>query len=382
MGQGGAFAARASDPSAIFFNPAGISYLKGLNIMAGTTLVLPKSSFRGPSNFNTNQETKMNNLVFLPSNAYVTYSLENGLGLGLGFFTPYGLGSEWPDNWVGKALTTKTTLQTFYFNPTVSYRFGDCSGFNGSVGVGFDYVLSTVLLKRRIPNFDPEPTITLETNKAGTGYGFTAGLLLKPIQDVSVGVSYRSKTKIDFDGKATFDGGSPAVQQLLPGGDASTSITMPSILFAGVAVRAMKDLEVEADIQLTGWSSYDKLEIDFAQETSAQEDQEFAKNYKDVFMIRLGAEYTMDNLQLRAGYIFDKNPVPDETLDPMLPDADRNDITLGVGYKLTENWMVDLSYMLVLFKQRTQDPGVSINGFDGTYNSTAHLFALDISYHF
>lgn len=382
MAQGGAFVARASDPSAIFFNPAGIAYLKGLNIMAGTTMVLPLVSFRGPSNFNTNQETKMNNIVFLPSNAYVTYSMENGLSFGLGFFNPYGLGVEWGESWVGKAITTKSTVQTFYFNPTVSYRFGDPTGFNGSVGVGFDYVLGTVLLRKRIPNFDPQPTIALETSKPGTGTGFSAGILVKPVEGVSVGVSYRSPTKIDFNGTAKIDGASAAVQPLFPGGDATTSIKLPATLFAGVAVKPIENLELEADYQFTGWSSYDKLEIDFAQETSAQKDQSYPKNYEDVFMIRLGAEYTMGDMQLRAGYIFDKSPVPDASLEPLLPDANRNDLSFGLGYKLTPNWTIDVSYMMVLFNQRTTDPGVTMNKFDGTYNSTAHLFAIDIGYHF
>jgi len=382
MGQGGAFAARASDPSAIYFNPAGIGYLKGLNIMAGTTMIIPLVAFRGPSNFNTNQETKMNNLVFFPSNVYVTYSIENGLSFGLGFFNPFGLGTEWPNDWVGKAITTKATIQTYFFNPTVAYRFGDTAGFNAAVGVGFNYALGGVLLKKRIPNFDPQPTITLETSRPGTGMGFTAGILLKPIEGISIGLSYRSPTKIDLSGTATIDGASPTVQPLFPGGDATTSIKFPSVLFAGVAYRPVRNLELEADFQFTGWSSYDQLEINFDKETTAQKDQVFPKNYKDVFMIRLGAEYTLGNLQLRAGYIFDKNPVPDESLEPLLPDANRNDLSIGFGYRLTPNWTVDVSYMVVLFNQRTTDPGVTMNKFDGTYNSTAHLFAIDISYHF
>jgi long-chain fatty acid transport protein len=45
MGMGGAFIAVASDPSAIYFNPAGLSQLKGLKVMMGATFIAPRTTF-------------------------------------------------------------------------------------------------------------------------------------------------------------------------------------------------------------------------------------------------------------------------------------------------------------------------------------------------
>lgn len=374
LGQGGAFTARAGDPSAIFFNGAGLSFLSGTNIMLGATAVIPSTTFRGPIEYNTNAETKMDKQIFTPPNVYITHSMDNGLSFGAGVFTPYGLGTEWPDNWVGRGITTKIELQTFFINPTVAYRILP----QLSISAGFDYVFANVTLKKKITNFSPEGDLSLKGD--GHGTGFTAGILYKPMDIVSVGASYRSKTKLDLSGTANFSNLPAPAVVLFPGGDVSTSITTPANYFIGVAVKPINDLEIEFDYQGIGWSSYNELPITFTTQTAAQTNQVQIENYKDTYMLRIGAEYTYCLWQFRAGYIYDHSPVEDAYVDPLLPDANRNDICVGVGYKLTESIQLDVAYMFVGFKQRTVTN--TISQFDGTYNSTADLFGLDISYRF
>ena len=137
----GAFTARAWDPSAIYFNPAGLSNLKGLNIMLGGTLIIPSTTFTDPND----TQTKMNSLTFFPPNAYVTYNFDNGLAAGIGVFTPEGLGTSWPSDCGRKDIITKISLQSFDINPTVSYSI---LGGMASVGVGFDYAVGSVELEK------------------------------------------------------------------------------------------------------------------------------------------------------------------------------------------------------------------------------------------
>ncbi len=89
-------------------------------------------------------------------------------------------------------------------------------------------------------------------------------------------------------------------------------------------------------------------------------------------------------LTLRGGLIYDITPQPASKMEPMLPDADRIDLTAGIGYKINEQISLDLAYMLVLFSERKSIYYESSNGtlFHGTYNSTAHLFGFDVSYQF
>jgi long-chain fatty acid transport protein len=368
MGQGGAFAARASDLSAIYFNPAGLAYQKGAQVYVGVTLIMPKTSFFGPDQLNTNQETKMVSQAFNPINVYASYQITDDLVFGVGVNNPYGLGTEWPADWSGKFISTKVDLQTFFYSPTLAYKLTD----KFSVGVGMNYVTGKVTLKRVLSDpFDPHANASIEAN--GTGIGWNVGVLYKASTDLSIGVSYRSQVKIDANGTATFD----PMRSVYPAGDVSSSLTLPATGFLGVAYSPIKDLTLEADYQYVGWSSYKELAVTFKKDNSVSTSP---KNYEDTYLIRVGGEYTMGDWQLRAGYLYDHTPAPTMYVEPLLPDANRNEVSVGLGYNLTKNISVDLAYMFIKFDQR-KAVGTAVN-FDGTYSSSANLFAVDFGYSF
>ena len=397
MAVGGAFVARASDPSALFFNPAGMSQLRGTQIMAGTTLIMPSFKFRGPTNYNVNTEVKMADQVFTPINFYATHTFDggtlDGLAIGLGVYNPYGLGTKWDDNWVGKTITQETKLTTFFFSPTVSYAINDMI----SVGAGASYVLGDVKLRQAVTLFDPAMNLDLEGD--GNGFGWNASILVKPIDLLSVGFCYRSSVKLDLEGTAKFSNQTTSMAALFPGGDVKTSIELPSTFFAGIAFFPMDNLEIEVDYQGTGWSSYKQLDIDFVNDATTdpnkvikQADVSSPKNYEDSYIIRAGVEYNLVNagLKLRGGFLYDKNPVPDAHVEPLLPDANRQGISFGLGYKVMPSLTIDASYLFLSFAQRTTtatsfdtrptggtDYGVY---FDGTYNGSTHLIAIDFTY--
>ncbi|MFZ1289678.1 MAG: outer membrane protein transport protein, partial [Melioribacteraceae bacterium] len=163
MGLGGAFTGLANDPSAIYFNPAGITQLCGTHLIGGTTLILPSSTFRGPSP--SISETKMNSQVFNPIHFYATQQVYDKFFLGLGVGNNYGLGTKWDENWVGRFMTVQTEIRTFFFNAVASYKIMD----EVSVGFGYVFAYGDVLINRKInlAPFNSEPSLELE----GTGYG-------------------------------------------------------------------------------------------------------------------------------------------------------------------------------------------------------------------
>ncbi|MBE0645187.1 MAG: outer membrane protein transport protein [Bacteroidetes bacterium] len=389
MAQAGAFAARANDPSAIFFNPAGLSFQRGAHLMAGATLITPSYSYYGPSNLNSNEQWDMETKMFYPPNLYLTNTwtdgMLKGLAVGIGVTTPYGLGTEWEDNWVGRAVTREIELQTFYVMPTVSYAFNDFI----SVGAGLNIVFSNVTLRRAVTNF--EPTMDLELEGTGnTAISWNAGVMFRPLENVSLGFTYRAETKLEFEGTANFH--PPAsLEPLFPGGDVKTGINPPATWFAGVAWSPVDNFDLEFDFQGIQWSSYDKLTIDFvtdAQNTPGvkQDDVTSAKDYEDTWIARFGMEYrlTGTGLALRAGYFYDKNPVPDKSLEPLLPDADRHGLNIGIGFDVLSSITLDAAYLHLFFLDRvteaTSYPGGAY--LDGRYTGTADLFAFNISYAF
>jgi len=368
MGQGGAFAARASDLSAIYFNPAGLAYQNGVQVYVGVTLIMPKTSFFGPDQLNTNQETKMVSQTFNPINVYASCQITDDLVVGMGVNNPYGLGTEWPADWSGRFISTKVDLQTFFFTPTLAYKLSQ----KFSVGVGMNYATGKVTLKSVLSDpFDPHANVSIEAN--GTGIGWNVGVKYQASDNLSIGVSYRSQVKIDANGTATFD----PMRSVYPAGDVSSSLTLPATGFLGIAYTPMKSLTLEADYQYVGWSSYKELALTFKKDNSVEVSP---KNYADTYILRVGGEYTAGDWQLRAGYLYDHSPAPTAYVEPLLPDANRNEVSVGLGYNLTKNVSVDLAYMFIKFDQR-KAVGTAIN-FDGTYNSTANLFAVDFGYSF
>ncbi len=377
MGMGGAFIAVASDPSAIYFNPAGLSQLRGLKVMMGATFIAPRSTFRGPAPSIT--EHKMVRQIFYPINLYGSYQLSNKIVVGLGLNNPFGLGTKWPEDWVGRFMATETRLRTFFLTPAFSYKVSEYI----SIGWGLDFVYGQVLLKRKVDlaPFTGEANVKLEGD--GNGFGYRFGILAHPIKDLSVGFSYRGDVTLNFKGTAEAQG--PAqLKDRLPSGDVKTSLTTPQNFNFGVAYKVMPDLLLAASLQYVTWSSYKELNVDFADPNF--QDISLPKNWFDSYIVRFGGEYNLlSNLDVRAGMIYDKNPIRDEYVDPTLPDSDRLGFTLGAGYKMN-NLTFDFSYMFLRVAERTISNSkvyyVGDTPFNGTYNTTSHLFGFNVTYNF
>ncbi len=406
-GLGGAFVARAADPSAIYFNPAGLAFQKGFNLLAGATFILPSTKISAING--TTQTAEMESQIFYPPNLYVTYEFSDGLVGGLGVFTPFGLGSKYDKNWIGGQLSVETEVQTFYINPTIAYKLSD----NFSVGAGVSFIYGAVTLNRRVPMYNtltpqalPSGTYYIPSNPGlgdillegtGTGFGFNVGMIYKPTACLSFGASFRSETMLEFSGDAVFSG-MGALASYFPGGEGTATLPMPMNFQAGVAYKISDALTAEVDFQYVGWSAYDKLELDLPAgpainlivgppvppsplpQTATrvlQGPSSEDKLWEDGYLFRAGLEYVYNDCwTFRAGGLLDYTPQPTAKMEPMLPDANRVDLTLGVGYRMSKDVTLDLSYMIVMFEDRTS----TYTPFKASYESVAHLIGFNIGY--
>jgi long-chain fatty acid transport protein len=129
------------------------------------------------------------------------------------------------------------------------------------------------------------------------------------------------------------------------------------------------------------WNAYKTLDLNLPAPVGKISE---VKKWNDGTTVRVGAEYKYSpEITLRGGLIMDLTPQPSSTTEPMLPDADRYDISLGGSYKIDNNWHVDASYMLVLFSDKTVGVGIPNNSLHpGTYSSTAHVISVNVGYAF
>jgi len=420
MGMANAFVAQADDPSALFYNPAGIAFLKGTQVSLGSLIIaVPQTEFTGTTSISGNIPLgngtspvyeKAKRDLFISPSLYATYSLESiPVTFGLGVNSIYPLAKSWDNSSVFRNQIENIAIKPINFQPTVAYRFDD---LNLSIAAGLDVTHTIVTLQKSAYTSSitgGAPYGAFELGELGvdgtaTDVGWNAGMLWKPRKDLSFGVSYRSEITLHIKGDANFQATTPAGLSAmgvdyttLPSSaipftrtrftsTASTTITLPDSLSMAVAWKPIEKLTLEFDAERTGWSSYNKLEIAFdsSSELNVFNNKPSPKNWKDVWAYKVGGQYAYNkNIDLRAGYAYDTNPIPDSTLGPELPDSDRHNVSMGMGIH-NDTVALDCAYMWVHWVDRTSNnqDNMTLTGQNGTLKSDAHLFGANITVKF
>jgi len=399
MGMGFAFVAQADNPSAIYFNPAGITQLEGQNFAIGGTYVHEYGgTFTGVTPLTGGQSVyeRQKTLKYLIPNMYFTsMSKDTGIAWGIGVFVPFGLGQQY-NSWSGSIFrnqTVKIELMTVVINPTIAYKVNEYV----SIGAGIDYMYGMAQLGQTPVVNGFGNLYELELDGTGNVWGYNFGILVKPMQNLRIGASYRSPFELKVkNGDVNVRNLHPAYGATGPLGAApSTSmkgratINMPATFTIGVAY-TIDRLTLELDADWTFWSKYKNLSIGFDQQAPTLSDRVMEKNWKDVCALRFGMQYQVtDPLALRLGVVYDPSPVPAETMGPELPDSYRMNYMIGAGYKVGP-WTIDAAFMYIDKSRRTAHnmqasttPGTAAgSGFSGTWTGSAWLAGLDLSYKF
>lgn len=399
MGTAGAFTARADDGSAMWHNAGGLAFQKERSFDVGTTLISNHvSDFEGLGPFpGPGAEGERKGEIFYPSHAYYVQPLAPNWTFGLGFNNPFGLVVEWenPDRWPGRFIAYRSELRTFDLNPTIAWQATP----NVGIGVGVVGRWSDLELKRRIGVPSPfgggaevgDATLSSDLNE---GFGWNVGLLHKVNPSFSWGLSYRSTLEIDYSGDGRFtqiSTGIPAfdaaVRNQLPFDQdlpIETTVEFPDLALLGFAFGLSPNLLLETDVQWTGWSTFDELEIDFTQNPRFSD--VIPEQYEDSYAYRVGLSWTTSpQSQWRFGYVYDETPQPEEAVGPLLPDANRNAVTLGYGYR--GGWDFDIALMYIVFEERTRDetfvtpPGEEPEPiFHGVYDTEGVLLGMTFGF--
>jgi len=381
VAMGGAFTAIADDPSAVYWNAAGLSFLQGTHIMLSSHLVAPQTSFRGVSP--QVDRYRSENRVFFPTHLFASHTINDQWSIGLGFTQPFGLGTTWDENWPGKYLAIETGLTTYVVSPVVSFKPIKTL----SISAGFLYGFANVKITRKSPLsslFADDAFVELEGSDK-FAYGFNAGLMFRPKDFISIGASYSSEMEYEFEGTATTIAPSQFATQV-PSGNITASLTTPQNIAAGIAVDVTKELKLSAEYQYIGWSSYDTLAVDFEDETFT--DIASPRLYKNSYILRFGAYYRLnEQVGLMGGFYFDNMPVDPENLNPSLADSDRLGFSAGIDAQLFEKLKIVGSYLFISAKELTVDNSTQVytpggSKFNGTYNSIANIFSLSFIYSF
>jgi long-chain fatty acid transport protein len=381
---GGAMVGRADDPSAIAYNPAGITQLPGAQVMAGMTVIAPSAEVKTP--FGT--ESAKDN-VWFPPHAYYTQQLNDKWWFGMGLFSRFGLATEFSDDWAGRYNNYYAHIKSASLNPVLAYKVTD----ELSLAAGVEAMWFQFTQKK---NIDPtgtnnplnDPANDIRSKLDGTAYapGLTAAVHYKPLSWLAMGATYRSQMELDVQGWADFTkpGSVPLPPSYFDSTHASGRIILPDMVFAGVTVYPVEDVSVEVGAVWTHWSTYDQLSIDFDNDLAPGVDSSTSvKDWHDTWRYCLGVEWAaLPWLDVRGSYVYDQSPIDDNHADYLVPANDRMIFSGGLGFNF-EPWVVDLSYSYLHIQGRA----VSARPEDGVVssyfqNGQAHMIGASVSYAF
>lgn len=425
------------DGSSIYFNPAHVVDAEGVTASLGATVIDASGEFtydytaRPPY---TGVEVDLQNDPIPVPHGYLTYGLTEKIGLGLGAYVPYGLETNWPVQLAGGSYFDgafegfNSRIQNIYLQPTVAYQITP----KLRVGAGPIVAISSVELRQvldlsqqtaipqgptfgqlGVPFHTAFARVGLEAHNE-IGYGANVGVSFQATDRLSVGVRFTTPITISYEGDAEFTqiqtgltvpadivqngqvvipAGTP-IDGLLQGEfsdgqltsqSVETEITFPYQLVGGVSVQATEKLLLLADYQLTGWSAFDQIPLNFENFGERVREQ----NYESTHAVRLGAEYALLNeLTARLGYLYNTAAAPDEVVTPLLPESDRNQFTIGIGWRPVEQAEINVSYQLLQQNDRRgrvrgPRPGESLTTDlnQGLYSFGAHLFGTTLTLH-
>ena len=391
LSMGGAMVGLADDATAIYWNPSGLSNVKGG--FAGFYLTginpMPKYSWQN-QNFGININADAVSNMYMAPNLFASYQVDQWT-FGLGIFVPAGLGTEWNgDDLVqlsgGESFEWMSRIGVVNIAPAVSYKFSD------QFSLGFAVNIYSGFFDMKRPNEVPSPPAEPNTfsqyteESSGTGVGVTVGAQYKINEMIALGATFRTKTTVTMSGEAEF----PAFELIAvpTKSDFDREVAFPMWIAGGVSVKPCECLVINFDVQYSQWSeSEDVLVTEYKDATwkaalEADDSHLFVLKWEDATQIRLGTEYLpSENWALRLGYYYDPAPAPDETLNILFPSSTNHVITGGVGYRAGD-WSFEAAAEYLFGEERVISDEMDAEGFvnDMPGNHQMDIFAWSIGF--
>ena len=421
--------APCKDASAIFWNPAaGTELPKGLTFYGGLASIQIGGDYT-PDFSTTGNSFRPNIPTSFPPHIFLNWNGAGRYALGLGVYVPYGLTSQWRDDFPGRFSAQRASIATFYIQPNLSFALTPSWSIGGGPVIGH----STVELQQSLDLSSQEiaPGVTFanlgvapgtEFGRAflkgsAMGYGFHVGVHGKIGNSIQVGARYLSSINFKYDdanarfvqlatnlvvpdantgAKIGVPAGTPydyfLATEFRTGGalvsqKVKTAITHPGQFEAGIGYTAPTGTLLSFDYGYVLWNKFDVLPVNF-QGPAAGSSRSLIEDYHNSSSYRFGLEQNFSrywNITGRAGFSLTQTPAPPETVTPLLPDMDRRNFALGVGLPLGGRYSVDLGYLHVDTKgrrgrivERTSESQTAEDLNSGFYRLNANILSLSL----
>ncbi len=384
--RGEAFVATADNASAIYYNPAGITQLDGNNLRSGIYGIYVDADYRPPPSAANagNSYHDVDHFAAVPQ-VFLTHTFDQlPLGVGLGIYAPFGGKVNWPEDTGFRSVATRGALAYTSINPVIAYKI--LPSLSVGAGAMFDY--GKIDLEQGL-RASASPLLNYFLFKGlGWSFGYNAGVRWQPLDQISFGASFRSLAHIDMKGYTEFQQQPLIPSQQLP---AQASYTFPLTAVVGVSYRPTTNWNLEIDADYTDWSSFGTVNLQQAPPPfPIQQNIPVTLKWRPSWIYEFGVTRYFDGgWQVSAGYVFNRNSVPDAFYTPLAADMDRYFLSTGAGYK-GKRFSLDVAYQFgygpthtVTGSTPSSTPGLFAGqSADGSYGFTSHAVIATVGVHF
>jgi len=402
-GMGNAYAGAAAtgeDAGTVFFNPAAMSLIDTPQIAAGGHVIGLKAEFSGSGTrpvalgggAATGGQGGDAGAPAIVPNFYFVMPIGDSMRFGVGVNVPFGLATEYDEDWLGRFQGVKSELMTVNINPSISFKVSEMF----SIGAGINYQrIDAELTNAVVLGAGQTGKATLEADD--DAWGWNAGVLFQPTASTKVGFSYRSKIEYKLDGTTTVTSDSGAPAAILSTGSATADVTMPDSFSLSLAQALNDRVELLADVTFTRWSEINRINIVNPGNGTLRDS--LVLDFDDTYRYSIGVNYKLDDdWKLKAGVAFDETPVKGASSRTVrLPDNDRTWLSLGAQMKVKQNGRLDFGYSHLFvkdadidFTRSQQAPGQTTptasagtaTTVTGSYEGSVDIFSVQYTHSF
>ncbi|MBN1224272.1 MAG: outer membrane protein transport protein [Candidatus Aminicenantes bacterium] len=368
LGIGAAYVGLADDPSAIFYNPAGLILQKNkLNFSINGLYVMPVHEFSADGLSARSEERTSIPQVF------ITYKTSDRITFGFGVYAPYATGGvNWREEDLGTPLNSY--LGILSLTPSVSYQISE------KLSIGFNVNIYHSVLEVDTKTEFGQP---LETKENGSAITAGLGLMYSVNDKLRIGVTVRGPATMKISGTTSLAQSVPGVGTVHIKRDSETEFKLPWDFEIGFSYRFSDRLVLSTSAQYTMWSVLDSVrksikDFPLVGDMEIREDL----NFKNILVMRAGIEYMIPGgIFLRGGLGVDRAAQPSETLSPNNIDVDKFTLLGGIGYR-TGNTQIDFVYIMANGRERDKTQSYMGFPFTETYNLSASILGLGVTFSF
>lgn len=354
-----------TDLSGVYYNPATMVLHKGTALQAGFVGIGLNLDYVGEDGTTANGRNKSQAIP----HGYFVHQINDKVWFGLGMTVPFGMGTEYDDDWAGNQHGISATILTFDLNPNFAFKLSE--KFSVGVGASIQYAAADLKIRKNITgdankvlavigsqSQAKDASVRSEIDADSIAWGWNIGMMWSPSENLRFGVSYRSKIQHDAEGDLTIDQLSATstegadLSQILGGAlsqigaygdmDGSASVTAPAWAMASVAWDVNDLVSLYGTFRWTDWSSFDELKIDGNGETKST----IPNKWRDTYLGSVGMDLRLtDWWTLRGGIAYESSPIANpQYRTAIIPDADRWWFAIGSSFKWSDNFQTDVSF--------------------------------------